>query len=104
MIGLPKPGERVTFSAAEGHRVPIPGRPGSFYRAGETVTETWSFQHHSRLMAGALVLIDWPGKPPPPPPAGGEPPATGAEAATPSSAAATEASGGAPVQPIEGGG
>lgn len=63
MIGLPKPGEKVTFSAAEGHLVPVVGRPGSYYRAGEPVTETWTPQHHARYVAGALVLIDWAGKP-----------------------------------------
>ncbi len=67
MIGLPKPGEKVTFSAAEGHRVPVSGRPGSYYTPGEEVTETWTYQHHARLTAGALVLIEWSGKPAEPP-------------------------------------
>lgn len=63
MIGLPQPGEKVTFSAAEGHRVPSIGRPGSYYATGEPVTEVWTYQHHTRLVAGALVLIEWAGKP-----------------------------------------
>ena len=63
MIGLPTPGEKVTFCAAQGHRVPVPGRPGSYYKPGEPVTEVWSYQHHARYMAGALVLIEWAGKP-----------------------------------------
>ena len=63
MLGLPKPGEVVTFTSAEGHRVPVPGRPGSYYKPGEPATEVWSYQHHARLMAGALVLNQWAGKP-----------------------------------------
>lgn len=63
MIGLPTPGEKVTFSAAQGHRVPVAGRPGAYYKPGEAVTETWTYQHHARYLAGALVLIEWAGKP-----------------------------------------
>lgn len=63
MIGTPKIGEKVTFCAAEGHRVPVSGRPGSFYTTGELVTEPWTYQHHARLLTGAFVLIEWSGKP-----------------------------------------
>lgn len=63
MIGLPQPGEKVIFCAAEGHRVPVFGRPGAYYKPGEPVTEAWTYQHHARYVAGALVLIQWSGQP-----------------------------------------
>lgn len=65
MIGLPEPGERVTFRACPGHRVPREGRPGEFYKTGEPVTEPFTQVLYSRLMTGAIELLEWSGKPKP---------------------------------------
>lgn len=67
MQALPEIGERVTFRACPGHRVPIDGRPGQFYKTGEAVTESWTQLLYGRLMTGAIELLEWKGKPTPAP-------------------------------------
>lgn len=57
MIGLPQPGESVTFRIAEGHRVPIAGRPGKFYELGKDFTEAWSQALYARLRTGAIEIV-----------------------------------------------
>lgn len=63
MLGLPQPGESVTFRISEGHRVPMVGRKGKVYPAGQDITERWTQEHHGRHRAGALLLVKWSGMP-----------------------------------------
>jgi hypothetical protein len=59
MQNLPDVGEVVKFRIAEGHLVPMPGRPGRFYPVGETIEEAWKPEHVARVRTGALLLEEW---------------------------------------------